>query len=147
MEIILLQNVEKLGKEGDAVKVTDGYARNFLFPKKLATPYAAGAVKILEGKRKKAALRHEKEKKLARELAAKLSKLSLTISVEAGVNDTLFGSVTSETIFHALQQEGIAIDKKSITIGEPIRKLGIYSAEVKLHPEVKEHLKIWVVKK
>ena len=147
MRIILLHDVKSLGKESDIVKVKDGYARNLLIPRKLATPYATGAVKILEARRKKEALRAEKEKNAARELAVKISRLSLTIPVESGVNDALFGSVTSETVFHTLQQEGIRLDKKNITLNEPIRKLGIYNAEVILHPEVKETLRIWVVKK
>ncbi|OGW74778.1 MAG: 50S ribosomal protein L9 [Omnitrophica bacterium RBG_13_46_9] len=147
MEIILLKDIENLGQEGQTVKVEDGYARNFLIPKKMAVLYTAGAVKVIEAKRRKAALKAEKEKNAAQELAKTISQLSLTIPVEAGVNDTLFGSVTADTIFNALQQEGIHIDKRNISIDEPIRKLGIYTVEVKLYPEVKENLKVWVVKK
>ena len=147
MELILLQDVKALGKEGSTVKVKDGYARNYLIPKKLAVLSTPGAVKALERKKKKAALETEKAKKASEELAKTLSQLSLTISMESGSEDKLFGSVTSDTIFHALQQEGIQIDKKSITIKDPINKLGIYNVEVKLHPEVKQDLRIWVVKK
>ncbi len=147
MKIILLKSVKSLGKEGDTVKVKDGYARNYLIPRKLAVPYAKGAIKLLEAKQKKTALEQEKKKKAAQVLAETISRLSLTIPMESGVKDTLFGSVTPETIFHALQQEGIHVDKKSITIKEPIGKLGIYSVEVTVHPDVKENLRIWVVKK
>lgn len=147
MEIVLLQDVKSLGKEGDAVKVKDGYARNFLIPKKLATPCTAGAMKILEAKRKKIARQAEKEKNKLKELAKSLSQISLTIPMKSGVDDILFGSITPDTIFHALQQEDIHVDKKSIIIKDPIRKLGIYNVEVKLHPEVKENLRVWVVKK
>src|SRR4030042_1844387 len=95
MEIILLKDIENLGQEGQTVKVEDGYARNFLIPKKMAVLYTAGAVKVIEAKRRKAALKAEKEKNAAQELAKTISQLSLTIPVEAGVNDTLFGSVTA----------------------------------------------------
>ena len=147
MQVILLQDVKALGKEGDTVKVKDGYARNFLLPKKLAMPSTPGAIKILEAKKKKREQELEKQKDTAEELAKKISEVSLTISMEAGVEDALFGTVTSDMIFHALQQEGINVDKKSITIPEPIKKLGVYNVEVKLHPEVKANLRIWVVKK
>ena len=147
MKVILLQDVEKLGKEGDAVKVKDGYARNYLFPRKLATPSSDQAIKAQEAKKKKAQLLAKKEKSKFEELAKTLSQLSLTISMESGTEDKLFGSITPDTIFHALNNEGIHIDKKSIVIAEPIRKLGVYNVEVKLHPEVKQDLRIWVVKK
>ena len=147
MEVILLTDVKKLGKEGDTVKVKDGHARNYLIPRKLAAPRTAGTLKIFEAKKKKKANEAEKEKEKSAELAKKISQLSLTIPVEAGVNDALFGTVTPEMILHALRQEGMQIDKKNISLSEPIKKLGIYNAEIKLHPEVKENLRIWVVKK
>ncbi|MFH1593399.1 MAG: 50S ribosomal protein L9 [Candidatus Omnitrophota bacterium] len=147
MRVILLQDVEKIGKEGDSVKVKDGYARNFLIPRKMATPFSDGATKVLEAKRKRAAMKAEKEKKAIGEVAKAISQLSLTIPMESGVEDALFGSVTPDLIFHALQQEGIQVDKKAIVLNEPIRKLGIYNVEVKLHPEIKQNLRIWVVKK
>jgi len=147
MELILLRDIEKVGKEGDTVKVKDGYARNYLIPKKLAVPATRGAARILETRRKKSAREEEKKKKAAAELAASLSKLSLTIRSESGVDDTLFGSVTSEVIVNALREEGVRVDKKSIIIEEPIRKLGVYNVEVRLHPGVKQQLRVWVVKK
>ena len=147
MQVILIKNVNNLGKEGDAVKVKDGYARNYLFPKKLAMPYNAGAIKFVEAKKKKALLEAQKQKAKAEELAGTISALSLNIPMEAGQNDALFGSVTSDTIFHALQQENIQVDKKDIIIEEPIKKLGVYNVVVNLHPEVKQNLRIWVVKK
>ncbi|NQU95297.1 MAG: 50S ribosomal protein L9 [Candidatus Omnitrophica bacterium] len=147
MKVILLQDLKELGKEGDAVKVKDGYARNYLFPRKLATPHNAQTLKSLEVKKKKTELLLKKEKAKAEELAKTLSQLSLTISMESGAEDKLFGSITPENIFQALNQEGIHIDKKSITIAEPINKLGVYNVEVKLHPGVKQSLRVWVVKK
>ncbi len=147
MEIILLQDIKALGKEGDTVKAKDGYARNYLIPRKLAMACTAGTVRILEAKRKRASKEREKEKHAAQGLSEKLSKISLTIPVESGMEDKLFGTVTPETIFHALQQEDIHVDKKTIFIKEPIRKLGIYNIEVRLHPEVKTSLRMWIVKK
>ena len=147
MEVILLKDIKTLGKEGDAVKVKEGYARNYLIPNKLALPSTKGALRVVEAKKKKREKEKENEKKIAGELAKKISQVSLTISVESGVNDTLFGSVTNDTIFYALKDVGISVDKKDIIIKEPIRKLGVYTLEVKLHSEVKGSLRIWVVKK
>lgn len=147
MQVILLKNVKKIGAEGATVKVKDGYARNYLIPNKLAVLYTAGAVKLFEAKRKKAEALSKREKERSVELAKKISKLSLTISVESGLEDKLFGSVTSETISHALEQEGVDVGKKNISLAEPIQKLGIYNVEISLHPEVKQTLRIWVVKK
>ncbi|MGB2706504.1 MAG: 50S ribosomal protein L9 [Candidatus Omnitrophota bacterium] len=147
MEVILLESVDKVGREGETVKVKDGYARNYLIPRKLAAPVTPGALKILESKKRKAAKTAEKDKKAAEELAKTIGNLSLTIPAKSGVSDVLFGSVTPDTIFHALQHEGVRIDKKNIDIEEPIRKLGVYKVGVKLHPEVKADLRIWVVKK
>ncbi|MCQ9207282.1 MAG: 50S ribosomal protein L9 [Omnitrophica bacterium] len=147
MQVILLQDVKGLGKEGDVVKAKDGYARNYLIPRKIATLFTPGAVRALEAKKKKAAQRSEKERVKAKGLAKTISQLSLTISMESGVDDALFGSVTPDAISRALKQEGIDIDKKNIAIIDPIKKLGIYNVEVELYPEVKETLRVWVVKK
>ena len=147
MEVILLEDVDKIGREGETVKVKKGYARNYLIPRKLAAHVTPEALKILESKKRKAQKAAEKNKKSAEELARRITGLSLTITAESGVNDTLFGSVTAEAIFHALQHEGVRVDKKSICIEEPIRKLGVYKIGIKLHPEIKADLRIWVVKK
>jgi len=147
MEIILLRDVKKVGSAGEAVKVKDGYARNYLIPNKLAAPATAGAIKVFEAKKKKATKDEKKNKKSALITAESLSKISLTITVESGLNDVLFGSVTSESILNALRQEGVELDKTNIIIKEPIKKLGIYNVEIKLHPEVKQEIRVWVVKK
>ena len=147
MQVILLQDVKGLGKEGDVVKAKDGYARNYLIPRKIAALYTPGAVRALEVKRKKALQAAEKEREKAKGLAKTISQLSLTIPMESGIDDALFGSVTTDAISRALKQEGVDIDKKNITITDPIKKLGIYNVGVELHPEVKETLRIWVVKK
>ena len=147
MEVILLQDVKTLGKIGESIKVKDGYARNYLIPKKLAMLHTDGAVRVIEEGLKKVKALAEKEKAKFSKIAKKISQISLNISMESGVDDTLFGTVTSDMIFHALQQEGISVDKKNITIPEAIKKLGVYTVTIKLHPEVKQELRIWVVKK
>ncbi len=147
MEVVLLQDVEKLGKEGEIVKIKDGYGRNYLIPRKLATPSSTQALKILELKKKRRILEEEKSKSSAKSISEKISSLSCTISVESGLEDKIFGTVTPEMIRNALMQEGLNIDKKHILIEEPIKKLGVYQVKIKLHPEVIASLRIWVVKK
>lgn len=147
MKLILLTDVEKLGKAGDAVTVKDGYGRNFLIPRKLATPFTEKASKILEARKKKEESRRQKLKSEAEKLAAQITTLSLTITMESGVDDKLFGAVTPEKIAGALHNEGVHIDKKDILIEEPVKKLGVYQVGVRLHPEVQAALRIWVVKK
>lgn len=147
MEIILLQDVEKLGKEGDALTVKDGYARNYLIPRKLAAVSTPEEVKKIERKKEKKAKGEKKLKVQAEEIANKISLLSCTMAVESGVEDKIFGTVTTDMIRNALRQEGMEVDKRHITIEEPIKALGVYQVKIKLHPEVTAPLRIWVVKK
>ncbi|MDD5438803.1 MAG: 50S ribosomal protein L9 [Candidatus Omnitrophica bacterium] len=147
MEVILLQDIENLGKEGTLVNVKDGYARNFLIPRKLAAVSTPSVTAMLERKKKQKAADEAKSREEARALAKKLEALSLTISVEAGVEDKIFGSVTSEMIRNALRTEGVELDKKLIVLEEPIKQLGIYQVPVKLHSDVPATIKVWVVKK
>ncbi len=147
MEVILLQDVEKLGKEGEIVKIKDGYGRNYLIPRKLAASSSAQVLKILELKKKRRILEEEKSKSAAKSISEKISSLSCTITIESGLEDKIFGTVTPEMIRNALMQEGLNIDKKHILIEEQIKKLGVYQVKIKLHPEVIASLRIWVVKK
>jgi len=147
MKVILIEDVKGIGSIGDTLQVKAGYARNFLFPKKLARPATEANQKVIEEIRKKKELSLAKEKKAAEELKNKLSLMSCTISVEAGDDDKLFGSVTAQDIAAALEGEGFSIDKRKITPAEPIKKLGVYNIAVKLHPEVSGEIKVWVVKK
>ena len=147
MKVILLNDVESLGKIGDVVSVKDGFARNYLFPKKLAITETKESLKVLEARKKRYAQDIVKEKAKFEELAKKISGVSFTISAQAGEEDKLFGSVTAEDIRDTLLAEGIQIDKKQIHLKEPIKKLGIYQVEIKLHPEIMTSAKIWVVKK
>lgn len=147
MKIILAEDLDRLGKAGDIVTVKEGFARNYLIPRKKAHPATPGNMKILEAIKKKKAAEENVRLEGLKTIAEKVTKLSLTISEEAGEEEKLFGSVTAEMIADALKDEGIEVDKRSIVLDEPIKKLGVYQVTVKLHPEVKPTLRIWVVKK
>lgn len=147
MEVILNQDVAKIGKAGTVIKVKDGYARNFLIPNGLAVPVTSGNLKKLEQDRLKKAVESEKAKKEAEELKARLSGLSLTISVLAQEEDKIYGSIGSQEVSAALKEEGIEIDKHAIMLDEPIKSLGIYEIPVNLHPEISAKVKVWIVKK
>lgn len=147
MKVILIEDLDRLGKAGDVVVVKEGYARNYLLPRKKAKPLTPESMKILEAIKKRRALEEKRRLEDVSALADKISKLSLTISEESGEEEKLYGSVTNEMISNALRQEGIDIDKREIILDEPIKKLGVYQVTVKLHPEVKASLRIWVIKK
>lgn len=146
MKVILCQTIDRLGKPGDCVNVKEGYARNYLFPKKLALEATPGNIKSLESVKKQQALEEENKLKEAKALSEKIGALSITISAKAGEEEKLFGAVTSDMVSKALTSEGISIDKKDIIIDDPIKKLGVYQIGVKLHPEVKATLRVWIVK-
>jgi large subunit ribosomal protein L9 len=147
MEVILNQDLEGVGKAGAVARVKDGFARNFLFPKRLAVPLTARNLKNLEQEKQTKTLKLDKEKKEAEQLKDRLAGLSLTLPVLIQEKDKLYGSITSLEIQHALEEEGFNIDKNSIVLEEPIKSLGIYQVPVKLHPEVLAEIKLWVVKK
>lgn len=146
MKVILTKDIEGLGKVGEVVKVKDGHGRNFLIPKGLAKVATSSNLKVVEEEKKKLLRLEEKEKENGRELAEQISKVSCTISVQAGQDDKLFGTVTTEAIAKVCESEGIKIDKRDICLDEPIKKLGVYQVAVKVHPEVTATLKVWVVK-
>jgi len=146
-KLILLKDVEKLGKSGDIIVAKDGYARNYLFPEGLALPATEQNVRAAEANKKHNAEALEKERREAQGLSEAISRLSCTIAVEAGKDDKLFGSVTAIDIHNALESEGVSVDKKKIELPEHISQIGIYQIPIKLHPEVVATLKLWVVKK
>lgn len=147
MNVILIQDVEKLGSTGDELKVKDGYARNYLIPRKLAVEATPGSLRLLEQTKKKKERLEQKVKEECEKLAERLKNVSSTIPMEAGREDKLFGSITSEMIAESLLSEGIEIDKKKIVLKEPINALGVYNIDIKLHPEVEAQVRVWVVKK
>ena len=146
MKLILKEDYDKLGKAGDVIIVKDGYARNFLIPKKIAYLANDGNVRKLEEEKKLHAIREKKEQKTAADIAAEIEKLSITIPVQVGEDDKLYGSVTSQMIADSLKEKGFEIDKRKIEIGEPIKVLGIYTINIKLHSEVTGKVKVWVVR-
>ncbi len=147
MKVILRKQVENLGSSGDVVEVKPGYGRNFLIPRGLALPATPASMKIVEEQKRGEIIRKEKEKKSAEILAEKLTAASLTIPVEVGEDEKLFGSVTSMDIARALNEEGVEIDRRNILLAEHIRKLGVYEIQVRVHPEITTTVKVWVVKK
>lgn len=147
MEVILCQDVQQLGKIGDVIKVKDGYARNFLIPKELAYIATPENLKRIEKQKKKKATQEEKIKKEAEGLAAKLNKVSCTVSVEVNDLEKLYGAVTETDIIKALELEGYTFTTKSIVIDKPIDELGIYEVGIKLHPKVIAKIRLWVTKK
>ena len=146
MKLVLLEDVDKLGKRGSVVSVKDGYGRNFLIPRKLAMPATDGNLKQIELEAKKYKVKEAKEETDAQSMKGDLEKLSLTIPMKAGEADVLFGSVTSADIASALEKEGYTIDKRKIDIGEPIKRLGVYHVPIKLFRTVTAEVKVWVVK-
>jgi len=147
MEVILTKDVDKIGKAGAVVKVKDGFARNLLLPNKLAVPVTSGNLKKLELDKQKLAQEYEAKKQAALKVKEQLEKLSLTISALAQDEKSLYGSITAQEISNALKEEGVEVDKNTIMLDEPIRSLGIYEVNMKLHPEIPAKLKVWIVKK
>lgn len=147
MEIILNQDVDKLGKTGQIVKVKNGFARNFLIPRGLALPATSGNLKKLQQEKLKETLQIEKIKQEAQHLKDRLTNLSLTLPALTHEDGKLYGSITANDISGLLKEEGFDIDKNSIILEEPIKSLGIYEVPIKLHPEVSATIKVWVVKK
>lgn len=146
MKIILKTTVEKLGVAGDIVKVKDGYARNYLIPNNFASEATRGALKAWEYEKKAIQKREDALKAAAQELASKLEKIDVTIPVTVGEEDKMFGSVTSQQIADLIQEQGIEIEKRKINLDAPIKSLGTYDVQIKLHPEVVGSIKVWVVK-
>lgn len=146
MKVILRQDFEQLGKIGDLVDVKDGYARNYLIPRKIAYEATQSAMRMLEEEKKQQGKQLEKQKKEAERTAGQLEKVSVTIKMKVGEDDKLFGSVTSQMISEALQEKGISLDKRQIELEDSIKSLGIYDVRVRLQGGVNATLKVWVVR-
>ena len=140
MKIILREDVEKLGKAGDVVKVADGFGRNYLIPRQLAVLANVRNLKALEHDRRVIEARAKKSRKSAESLAAKLSSVSITFSAKAGEEGKLFGAITSRDIAEALEKTGVPVDRKNVLLPDPIKQLGDYKVKIKagtdLHPEI-----------
>ncbi len=146
MKVILLEEVKGLGKKGDVVNASDGYARNFLFPKNLAKEATTGNIKTLGEQKKSQQLKKDKELEDAKALADKLEKITVELKAKAGEGGRLFGSVTAKEIAEALEkQHKIKFDKRKLVLPEPIRELGVRNVEVKVYPSVVGSLKVHVI--
>ena len=146
MEIILREDVEKLGARGELVKVAAGYARNFLLPKRLAVPATEANKKIIEQERQAHLRREAKAVSEASDLGKMMADVSVTISQKAGENDQLFGSVTSKDIAEALEKQGYTIERRKIVLDDPIKSLGDFKVPIRLHREVTTDITVHVVK-
>lgn len=146
MKIILTREVKGLGSHDDIVNVSEGYARNYLFPRKLALPATPANVAEVEKRRKVEEARGEKTKEEAKGLAERLSEVQITIKGKVGTGTKLYGSITHGDIADELEkQAGITIDKRKIEIDEPIKSLGIYDIPIRLHREAIAQVKVEVV--
>jgi len=146
MQLILKETVETLGKMGDLVTVADGYARNFLLPRKIGIVATTRNIKVLEHEKRVIAKRLQKETLKAEDDASRIGKLSLRIPVQVGETEKLFGSVTAKDIHDALLAQGIEIDKKKISLEKPIKELGIYTIPVNMDHGVVAEIKIDIVR-
>jgi len=147
MKVILKEDVPDLGSTGEVVTVKDGYARNYLIPQSLAVQASTKNIRQLDHQKKLIDAHKSRVRKDADIMAGDIEKISCTIPMLVGEQDKLFGSVTSKDIEEALSQEGINISRKRIILEEPIKSLGVYTVDVKLHTEVTAKLKVWVVAK
>ena len=145
MEVILREHVDNLGRRGELVKVADGYARNYLLPRKLALLATEGNKKVIERERVKFDANEAEEQKLAQAIADRLANVEIEIARRVGETDALFGSVTNADIAEVLAAKGFDLDRRKLQLHEPIKKLGEFTVPVKLHRDVTVSLKVKVV--
>lgn len=145
IEVILKEHVEHLGRRGEIVKVANGYARNYLFPRRLALAVNDENKRQIERERAKAEVREADEVKQAEALAARLELVEISIGRRVGENETLYGSVTSADIADALAARELAVDRRRIQLAEPLKVLGDHTVPVKLHRDVTAQVKVKIV--
>lgn len=146
MKVILQKDIPNLGEAGDVKEVAEGYARNYLLPKKLVIPYNESSAKAIEHQKKLVKIKKEKRKKEGQKLVEALSNVALTIGAQVGEEDKLFGSVTALDIAEKLSQMGYTIDKRKIVMPEPIKKAGEHEVKIKLEEGLSATIKVTVVK-
>lgn len=145
MEVILREHVDNLGRRGDIVKVAEGYARNYLLPRRLALAVTDANKRQIERERKAAEIRDSEERSQAESLAQRVTQVELEIARRVGEHDALYGSVTSADIAHALQALGFEIDKRKVQLPEPLKALGEATVPVKIHRDVLAQVRVKVV--
>ena len=146
VKLILLEDVENLGLAGEEVSVAAGYARNYLLPKSLAAKATPGALRVLESRRDKNEAQRQKDVAEAKALVGKIAELKVSIPMQASDDDQLFGSVTERVIAEKMAELGVEIDHNRIKLAEPIKTLGEYTAEIKLHHDIATTVQVWVVR-
>jgi large subunit ribosomal protein L9 len=145
MQVILLEDIDNLGKTGDVIKVKDGYARNLLIPKNLAVEATPRSVKQLDHQMRLVEAKRKRDMKTAEDAKNRLENLRITIPAKVGEDEKLYGSITRKNIVTALGNEGIKIEKKKVLLEEPIRSTGVFDVDVKIHQDVTAKLRVWVV--
>jgi large subunit ribosomal protein L9 len=146
MEVILRQAIDNLGHPGDIVKVSPGYARNFLLPRGLAYEATAGNKKRIAQEKARLESAENSRRDAASDVAKKIEEVSLSFSARVGEEGKLFGSITSADIAQQLEAQGIHVEKRMIDLHEPIKALGVYRIPIRLHADVKPEVKVWVIK-
>lgn len=145
VEVLLMDAVPGLGIEGDVVRVADGYARNYLFPRGIASEVTEGKKRQIEKKRIVRLELMKKEQAVAEELAKKFESLSCTIAVKTSEGGKMFGSVKAAQILEKMTEQGITLERNQVKLAAPLHELGVFDVEISLHPEVKATLKVWIV--
>jgi len=146
MDIILLQDVESLGTAGDIVSVKPGYARNYLFPRRLALRASKRNLAIADERKRNAEKRHAHDVKINQDVADQLNNLEMTFEVQVGEEEKMFGAVTAKDIYNKLEEKGISIERNRIELTESIKALGIYHVPVRISSDMKPELKVYVIK-
>ena len=145
-KLILLEDVEDLGRAGDEIKVAPGYARNYLLPKGLAEKVTPGALRQIEARKERIEAKRKDDLEAAQALAVKIAETELTIAMQAGEDEKLFGSVNAAKISEALEAEGISVESRRIKLEESIKELGVFTVDIKLHTDVMATAKFWIVR-
>jgi len=146
MEVILLEEVERLGRRGEKVSVARGFARNYLLPRKLALAATSAGARIFQESERIKVARKDRMHIQAEKVAGKLSKLSVTVMMQAGDDDRLFGSVTAGDISEKIAAEGFEVEKRQVLLDEPLKALGAYNVKIKLFQDVEAKVRVWVKK-
>ena len=146
MEIILLEDISGLGKRGAAIKVADGYARNFLLPRKKAIAAVGNSQAVFHDRERARVSREQKQRQAAESLKDRLAQVSLQFSVQVGEEDQLYGSVSAADIHQGLEAQGFVIERRSIRLAEPLKALGMFEVPVHLFQDVEAPVKVWVVR-
>ncbi len=146
MDVILLKDVENLGRMGSVVSVSRGYARNYLIPKGMAGLVSDGQRREVAERMRLEEVRDRKRRTAAEDLASRYADLSCTISVQAAEDEKLYGSVRARDIAAALTEQGLTVEARQVVLEEPIEQLGVYTVPIKLHPEVEVAAKVWIVR-